>query len=146
MKNLVTMYKYCAGCLSHDHIWRTCVSTGKCKRCGDINHTLLHKPDNRPRSSGLKKVAKSKRGNRNRKSPARTNNTGPRSSRRKNSGRISGTATSRPNVFYSSPCWNSVGLWCVQQNHTQWCIWWYGRQTVGPVFDFWLSDFWPVFA
>ena len=81
MKNLVTMYKYCAGCLSHDHIWRTCVSTGKCKRCGDINHTLLHKPDNRPRSSGLKKVAKSKRGNRNRKSPPRTNNKGLRSSR-----------------------------------------------------------------
>ncbi|XP_065354391.1 uncharacterized protein LOC135948867 [Calliphora vicina] len=48
---IVSFYKYCAGCLSHDHTWRTCRSTGKCKRCGDMHHTLLHKPSSRPRTS-----------------------------------------------------------------------------------------------
>ncbi|XP_065358592.1 uncharacterized protein LOC135952520 [Calliphora vicina] len=49
---LVSFYKYCAGCLSHDHTWRTCESTGKCKHCGDMHNTLLHKPNSRPRPSG----------------------------------------------------------------------------------------------
>ena len=26
---LMTIYKYCAGCLSHDQTWRMCVCTGK---------------------------------------------------------------------------------------------------------------------
>ncbi|XP_065371002.1 uncharacterized protein LOC135963159 [Calliphora vicina] len=40
---LVSIYRYCAGCLAHDHTWRTCESTGRCGRCGDMHHTLLHK-------------------------------------------------------------------------------------------------------
>lgn len=58
---LVSIYKYCAGCLSHDHTWRTCESTGKCKRCGDLHHTLLHKPGSRLRSSSQKKSKDNKK-------------------------------------------------------------------------------------
>ncbi|XP_046803800.1 uncharacterized protein LOC111689753 [Lucilia cuprina] len=42
---LVSIYRYCAGCLAHDHTWRTCESTSRCERCGDMHHTLLHKPN-----------------------------------------------------------------------------------------------------
>lgn len=58
---LVVFYKYCAGCLSHDHTWRTCRSTGKCKRCSDMHHTLLHKPSSRHRWSGQNRIEHSKR-------------------------------------------------------------------------------------
>ncbi|XP_059226021.1 uncharacterized protein LOC131998037 [Stomoxys calcitrans] len=46
---IISIYQHCAGCLAHDHTWRTCESTGKCRKCGDMHHTLLHKPG--PRSS-----------------------------------------------------------------------------------------------
>ena len=69
---LVTIYRYCAGYLSHDHTWRTCMSTGKCKYCGDMLHTMPHKPDTRPRSSSPKKIEKSKKSKRYRRSPAHT--------------------------------------------------------------------------
>lgn len=46
---IISIYQHCAGCLGHDHTWRTCTSTGKCHKCGDMHHTLLHKPG--PRSS-----------------------------------------------------------------------------------------------
>ena len=46
-----------------------------------MHDTLLHKSDNRPRWSGPKRIAKSKRRNHNRKSPSHTYNKDPRSSR-----------------------------------------------------------------
>ncbi|XP_075151474.1 uncharacterized protein LOC142225573 [Haematobia irritans] len=49
---IVSIYRHCAGCLAHDHTWRTCKSEGRCKKCGDMHHTMLHKPG--PRSSGGK--------------------------------------------------------------------------------------------
>ncbi|XP_075167861.1 uncharacterized protein LOC142240024 [Haematobia irritans] len=48
---IVSIYRHCAGCLAHDHTWRICKSEGRCKKCGDMHHTLLHKPG--PRSSGI---------------------------------------------------------------------------------------------
>lgn len=83
---LVTIYKYCAGCLSHDHTWRTCESTGTCKRCGDSHHTLLHKSGKRPRSSAQKSVKRlqgpssSNRPQRGGPSSSRDAARGPRSS------------------------------------------------------------------
>lgn len=82
---LVSIYRYCAGCLSHDHTWRTCESTGKCKRCGDMHHTLLHK-GGRPSTSARKNTKRLRRGpsssNRHeKKGPSSSDNSvsGPRS-------------------------------------------------------------------
>ena len=77
---LLSIYKYCAGCLSHDHTWRICESTGRCKRCGDMHHTLLHKPGSIPRSSAQNDVAVVKRLKRGPRSSTRPKSKGPSSS------------------------------------------------------------------
>lgn len=74
---LVSIYRYCAGCLSHDHTWRTCESTGTCKRCGDMHHTLLHKSGIRPSTSARKSVKRLTQGP---SSSNRPKGRGPRSS------------------------------------------------------------------
>lgn len=83
---LVSIYKYCASCLSHDHTWRTCESKGKCKRCGDMHHSLLHRPSKRPSSSSSRKSKKLKRCHRGPSSSSRPKSRGPSSSQNSASG------------------------------------------------------------
>ncbi|XP_075162761.1 uncharacterized protein LOC142235393 [Haematobia irritans] len=55
---IVSIYRHCAGCLAHDHTWRTCKSEGRCKKCGDMHHTLLHKPGPSSSARVVKSVVK----------------------------------------------------------------------------------------
>ncbi|XP_053968750.1 uncharacterized protein LOC128870180 [Anastrepha ludens] len=38
---------YCANCLSMAHKSRNCTNEGRCRRCGDHHHTMLHIPEER---------------------------------------------------------------------------------------------------
>ncbi|XP_073823932.1 uncharacterized protein [Musca autumnalis] len=73
---MVSIYQHCAGCLGHDHTWRTCTSKGECKKCGDTHHTLLHKPGPSSSKDLVKKGADEKGPSSSRSQPKK----GPRSS------------------------------------------------------------------
>lgn len=80
---VVSLYKHCSGCLSHDHTWRTCESQGKCRQCGDSHHTLLCEQEPlRNRVASSVRGPRSSRNDRQRgpRSSQATSNRRPRSS------------------------------------------------------------------